>query len=307
MDPDGLPPFETPDWLRDDEDDGHGRRTSRTAAIVALAAIPWIVVATLVLRPDPAPRAPAVVGAVEEATSEPAAPADVPTSTAPAGQVHTFGETRSSTTLADAAAVAVPVARAWASGAGSALPLEGMAPTGEPVYVEHLAVEAVDLPAPGAAVVTLLAVVLEVDDGRYGDAHVRRLAVPVHVDEGGARPAGAPWWLPSPDLGVAPAVTGEPIDDPDLVLEAAEAVAAAGYADVDVTSLAASDGWALVATVRATAPGADAPADHVLWLRRHLEGLVVAGWRPTDLSPPPDGGPGVGPAEPDASHEEGAP
>jgi hypothetical protein len=309
--PDGLPPFETPDWLREEEEPERRRPSSRTIALVALAAIPWLVVVALVLRPAPggADRDVPIEAVPDRATGVARQGAEAAPPPAPDDSVQVLGGARSATTLADAAAVAVPVARAWASGAGATLAIDGLEPTGEPVYVEHLAVEAVDLPAPDAAVVTLLAVVLEVRDGTYGPAHVRRLAVPVQVDGGGARPAGEPWWLPAPDLRPVRPATGAPIEDPDLLLEAAEALAAAGYADIDLTSLAASDGWALLATVRATAPGVATPDDHVVWLRRHLDELVVAGWRPTeaiDQTPPPDD-PDAGDAGDHAPHEEGAP
>jgi hypothetical protein len=119
-----------------------------------------------------------------------------------------------------------------------------------------------------------------------------RLAVPVALDPGGVRPAGAPWPLPVDDMAVTPPTT-HPVDDPDLRLAAAEAVTTAGYRDVALTSLSRASGWPWVVHVRAHAPQEDVSRDHVLWLRPDVGRLVVAGTAaPADARPPdaaPDG------------------
>jgi hypothetical protein len=74
---------------------------------------------------------------------------------------------RSGPAASDAAAVAVLVARDWLGDVGPAL---GDVREGRDSYVEHLAVEAVDFPASGAAVVAVVAVVLDVVDGEYAGA-----------------------------------------------------------------------------------------------------------------------------------------
>lgn len=179
----------------------------------------------------------------------------------------------------EAAAVATLVARAWLTGVGPRLDVPGLAgPAGS--YAEHLVVEAVDHPAPGAAVVTLLALVLRAEGDTYRDAEVQRVAVPLWFDGDGARPAGPPWRLPPPGLAVASPQVSEAITDPEVLAAAGEALAAAGYAVTEVVSLGRVQGWPLVVTAVATAPGSDAPAEHVVWLREHLGELVVAGSRP---------------------------
>ncbi|HEX2028374.1 MAG TPA: hypothetical protein VHF25_10290, partial [Nitriliruptorales bacterium] len=202
-------------------------------------------------------------------------------------QVQRFGA-RAAPGPSDAAATAFLVARAWLGDVGSELPLglDGP-PTG--AYVEHLAVESVDHPGPGAAVVTLVAVLLDVEDGRYGAARVVRLAVPVRLDSAGARPAGNPWWLLPPSLEADPP-RWTPVDEPDRMADAGVALAGAGYTVTQVAALEASPGWPLRATVHATAPGEDQPRQHTVWLREHLGELVVAGWLPA-ASPPPTGDP----------------
>lgn len=289
------------------------RRRARSAVVLVLAAIPWVVVTAVLLRPDPGD-----VGAAAGTDARPAADAALrptapagpvpdpaattpPTAVAPAntGAVLATG-TRGATTLVEAAAVGLVVGRAFTSGHGAPLAIDGVPAADLDGYVEHLTVEAVDHPGPDLAVVTLLAVVLRAADGRYATAHLRRLAVPVHVDGAGARPAGTPWWLPAPELAARP-VELEAVADEDLLLAAAEAVAAAGYADVATLTVSTTGAWPLVADLTATAPGDDAPRTHRLWLRHHLGGLVVAGHRPP--SPPPI----VPPATPPAPTEEDAP
>ncbi|MDP8961323.1 MAG: hypothetical protein M3N32_06905 [Actinomycetota bacterium] len=183
----------------------------------------------------------------------------------------------------DAAAVAVAVARAWLGDVGPPLDL-GLGRAGTGAYVEHLAVEAVDHPAPGAAVVTLVAVLLDTDDGAYRSARVVRLGVPVRLDGTGAYPAGSPWWLPAPELTAAPP-QWTPVEQQPELAEAGAALEAAGYRSVEVRSLERSEGWPWRVVAVATAPGAATPAEHTVWLRDHLGHLVVAGWLPPRQAP----------------------
>lgn len=266
------------DWDLDAEPAPAPRR--RGPWLLAVGAIPWVVLTVVLLRPTAGGTAsasggasPQVSGVVDDPApgatpGEPTVPAEVATVTAAA--------TGAVPTVAEAGAVAVVVARGHLTGVGPVLAVAGAAPAPDR-YVEHLAVESVVHPGPGAVVVTVLAVVLTIEDDRYDAVEVIRLAVPLTFDRTGASPAGPPWRLPPPDLGDRPLTVGEPIDDPVLLTEAGAAVTAAGYAVDDVVGLAATVSWPLVATVDATAPGEAAPRRHHLWLRSHLGELVVAG------------------------------
>lgn len=262
--------------------------------LLLLAAIPWTLVTLLMLRTvtADAPQAPAApVSAVPSTgTSAPEpTPAPAPSVTTPPDPPTDPVALRFGARVApgpgDAAAVAVVVARTWLGTVGPEPPVEvggdevadGDRP---PVYAEHLAVEAVDLPTPDAAVVTVVAVVLDAVDGSYTSARIVRLGVPVTLDRSGARPAGDPWWLPAPDLATRP-IPFDPVEDPELLTRAAAALGSAGYRDVSVHELATSPTWPLRVTATAVAPGSDAPDDHVVWLRDHLGELVVAGVLPT--------------------------
>lgn len=291
-----------PHWLAGDEDEPEPDRPRRRWVLPLIAVVPWTVVLAVVLRtappaPDPltgppsASPSPVAVGATAPSARPSASrPADGPADGA--ATVVTSGA-RVHPRLGDATALATVVARAWITDVGPTLEVEGaeLGRAGDR-YAEHLAVEAVDHPAPGHAVVTLLAVVLRRSGDAYDRVEVRRLAVPVVLDADGAAPAGAPWWLPGPSLEHRGAVT-TPVEDEQLLMDAGAALAAAGYRDVDVRALSTTDGWPLVVHAHAVAPGADGPADHSVWLRQHLDGLVVAG----DLPRTP-------PAEPAASGEE---
>lgn len=280
---------EPPPWETFDEParPGRGRR------LMLLAAIPWALVALLMLRTvtgevPPAPAAPGSVVPSTGAQRPVPTPAPRPSAAAspdPASEpvALRFGA-RVAPGPGDAAAVAVVVARTWLGTVGPEPPVEvgddevadGDHP---PVYAEHLAVEAVDLPTPDAAVVTVVAVVLDAVDGSYTSARIVRLGVPVTLDRSGAHPAGDPWWLPAPDLATHP-IPFHAVEDPDLLTRAAAALGSAGYRDVSVHELATSPTWPLRVTATAVAPGSDAPDDHVVWLRDHLGELVVAGVLP---------------------------
>jgi hypothetical protein len=180
------------------------------------------------------------------------------------------------------ASLATAVARAWLTGLGPHLAISGIVPDHERSYVEHLVVEAVERPADGAAVVTLLAVVLDsAEDERSVD--VRRLAVPIAETDVGPRPAGSPWRLPAPDLTPAPLV-GETVEDPELSLAALDALETSGLADggrIELTSLVRTSGWPWIAHVRVQPshldPDAASAWEAAVWLRRHLDGFSLTG------------------------------
>lgn len=283
---------DVPPWMHaedDWEEPEPSRGAGRGRLIAVLAALPWLVALTLVFRSGgepaaqagPVPTGPAPTAEVTD--PEPAAPTEPAAGDATPPPITYANRPRVAVTAADAVAVATAVARAWLTGVGPSLTVEGVDPVG-PTYAEHLVAEAVDHPAPGLAVVTLLGVVLDTHEGTYHAASVRRLAVPVALDAAGAHPAGTPWWLPPPELSPS-AVQRSPLDDPDLAIEAVLAAEAAGYTEVELLDLEATDSWPLVATLRATAPGQTEPHEHELWMRPHLGGLVVAGWLPERADP----------------------
>lgn len=228
----------------------------------------------------------------ELAPAAPDAPAPYPDDLLDPGGVLGLTELRGDWRIGpesgDLAAVAAIVARAWLTGVEPVLSVGDLDPL-EGHYVEHLVVEAVERPSTDTAVATLAAVVLE-DGGEGFVARVRRLAVPLVVGPAGGRPAGPPWFLPAPDLRPA-ALPTVPVDDPAVLLAAAEAVTAAGYLDAELHALERTDHGPWVARISARTPDGVA-VDGPVWLRRHLDGFVVAG---TPLSPGQVGdGPEVG-------------
>lgn len=168
-------------------------------------------------------------------------------------------------------ALAVVLARAHLTGIGPGLEVEGAEPLAES-YAEHLVVEAVEHPSPSTAVVTVLAVLLIDPSTGPSRVELRRLAVPLTRTEDVPATGGPPWELPPPSLPVPAAVELEPVEDPSLVAAADTALAVAGLGDQRTTALATAPGWPLVATTID-----DQGEERSLWLRRHLEGLVVAG------------------------------
>ena len=173
----------------------------------------------------------------------------------------------------EAAALAVVVARAWLTDHEPRLAIADLAPPEVGRYAEHLVVEAVESTSPDLTVVTLLAVLLDGQDELT--TTVRRVAVPIALDVRGARPAGAPWWLPGPSLTPAPPTT-RPLEDAAELLDAVDALQAAGYEDVTLDRLEDLGGTAAVATVTARTPDGER-VDGPVVLRRHVDRYVVAG------------------------------
>jgi hypothetical protein len=123
--------------------------------------------------------------------------------------------------------------------------------------------EAVEQPGQGAAVITLLIAPRGVSAG----APVHRVAFPILIDVDGASLGGAPWELPPPAHERRP-LDGVPVADPELVASARRALDAVGHDGGSLRSLDATAGWPFIAR---TSTGAQ------LWLRWHVDGLVVTG------------------------------
>ena len=268
-----------------------GRSPRRWLLVAAVA--PWIVLVAILAtgREAPsdesrenAPVAPSAAAPSSTATAGTPTPSTAPTpahgadaAPTPPGLVA-LGTPTGPSSRGEAVGTAVVAARTWLGSRPPGPALEGLTaePGAEDRYVEHLVVESVDHPARGAAVVTLRAIVLPVEGDAYGDAQQVRLAVPVSLDADGAALAGTPWRLPAARAALdAPSTT--PVEDPDLLLAATDAVQLAGYRDVELAELQRTDGWAWVAHVDAVAPGDDEVRRHAIWLRSDVGRLVVAG------------------------------
>lgn len=296
-------PLDLGDW-----DAPAPRSTSRRWMLLAASA-PWIVVVAILMTgprspgtsapaaSSPAPTTPDVASEPTTAPTTATAPAATESAAPPtpeaAPEITMTGGT-GPTTRGEAVGLAAVVARSWLSTRPPGVDVEGLepAPGADGHYVEHLVVESLDHPARGALVVTVRALVLPVEGDAYGEGQQVRLAVPISLDADRARPAGTPWPLASDDLGVQVPTTA-PVDDPDLMTAAAEAVTAAGYRDVALTALERTSGWAWIAHVEARAPGHEGVAAHAIWLRSDVGRLVVAGTTP----PPPADPPGAAPTE----------
>ena len=286
-------------WLDDtDVDEYADRPRRRPGRMFAMAAIPWVVVAALVLLParlghgDAAPPTGHVTLTHADTHAEDAdvEDADVEDADGSSGTAVTDGtvadpaaglwveELRGGWRLTagseEIAALGVVVARAWLTGIDPVVEVIGLGHASDGGYAEHLVVEAVEQPAPEAAVVTLLTVLLDAGPTGY-EAAVRRLAVPIAIEADGPRPAGTPWWLPGPSLEpLLPAL--EPIDDEPDHLAALDALAVAGWPDAELLALSRTSGWPIVVEAAVTHPDGTGEAIEV-WLRRHLGGFVVAG------------------------------
>lgn len=203
----------------------------------------------------------------------------------------------------DAAAVAVAVARAWITDVGPPLPaVAGLRP-GRDAYLEHATVQRIEVPADGAAVVTLSVVLLVRDGDRYHEALVRRIAVPLVLDGGGVHPAGTPWWVPGPPLTVrAPDVAD--VDDPTVAAglrdAAHHALVHAGFREVEIGRVGLGRGSLAVADVRAVTTEGEV-LDGPVWLERD----DVAAWRVLGMDAP--GAPATSPLPDDHDDTNGDP
>lgn len=288
---------ELPDWMDPPAEDAE-RPRRRLHRLLALAAVPWVVVAVLVGWRGAGPPGAATddLGAPPDA-DEPAgdaAPVDTGATDEVAGGPHPVTDLPEDALVAETwqmgwreypgdgatVAVAAAVARAWLTGLDPLLAVDGISPGDDSSYAEHLTVEAIERPGPGAAVVTFSVVVLE--GGEPTTARLRRVAVPVDEHDHDPRPAGAPWELPGLELTPAP-----PIAADELGAEhwpAAEAaLRAAGFVEAELRGLQRTTSWPVLAAVRTETP--DGPRDEVVWLRRHLDRFVVAGLPLTQALP----------------------
>lgn len=300
-----------PGW-DDEERDAAPRRRTRPWVLV-LAVVPWLVVLGLVStgavpggRATPAPPAghggppaPEDAPAPEDSPSHEDSPAhgdpsiheDSPApgeatapppagvgqhGTAPTGAPglgHAEPHETTSGAVGPLGAVALAVARAWLTDVGPRLEIEGVEPHAD-LYLEHGIVERIERHGDHA-VVGILAVVLVRDGETYARVEPRRLAVPLALGPP-ARPAGAPWWLGDVDLSATPPTSLVEEEDPAVLLEISEAVAAAGL-DGEVLDVARTDdGWWLARTTAEEATDPPTP----LWLRPGADGPVVAGLAP---------------------------
>lgn len=185
----------------------------------------------------------------------------------------------------EAMALAVVAGRAWVTGVEPTLRLGMIGPGRSGDYAEHLVVEAVEQPTREFTVVTLLAVVLR---GDTATPQVRRFAVPLATTPLGPRLAGRPWDLPPPELEPVE-LAREPIEDPAQQLDAQHALAAVGLGDRELVALHGTPGWPVIAELRTSSTASadaseEADTDEV-WLRRHLDGFVVAGTTLTTAGP----------------------
>lgn len=305
-----------PMWLEEPQDQDRGRTGSRRWLVLVIAAVPWMVVAALVLLPRDAPHDPP--STVPEASEAPEAPEvsehpvppvdEPPTATAadppsgssppsdqqpPRGAGSTVLPALPEVPTPDRdrlAATATVVARAWLTGVAPHLGLGGLDPVDATSYAEHLVVEAIDHRDPHLAVVSLLAVLLrEEPDGLTVDH--RRVAVPLAIEDGSVRLVGSPWWLPAPDLEVVD-LPAEERSDPAWVDAAVDGLLAAGLEDVEVRGLERTSRWPWRADVVATTPEGER-IDGSLWLRWTEHGFLLAGLPDHDGAPPvpPEDGP----------------
>lgn len=304
--------------MRDDiwiEDDEPRRKPRSVLGVVAIAAVPWLIVAGMVLLPDrdpPPSHEPGTAegdeprdhpdgeAAVEDereggppdglAVDPPAdgtlpegAGADGASAEAPAAGHDGAVPPASGASAADArdgtldrllAATATVVARAWATGVDPHLDVPGVAPAEGARYAEHVAVESIERFGSEFAVVTLIAVVLEdLEDGL--GAELRRLAVPLFIEEGTPRLAGVPWWLAPPRIEAADPPR-ELVPSPEVEAEAEAALHAAGYREVEVVAVHRTAGWPWVIEVVGLAPGGE-PIAGELWLHLENDRFVLAG------------------------------
>jgi hypothetical protein len=311
--------------MRDDiwiEDDDEPRRKPRSVlGIVAIAAVPWLIVAGVVLFPDrdrpPSPESGAAGhGSLEHPTDGEVAEGDVgvtegngddepsPTLSDPTSEAGAVteeatpdgasAEARSASRDGDApgaplapadasagyaldrrlAATATVVARAWATGVDPHLDVPGVTPVAGARYAEHVAVESIERPGSEFAVVTLIAVVLEdLEDGL--GAELRRIAVPLAIEDEVPRLAGIPWWLTPPGIETAEP-TRQLVPSAEVDAEAEAALLAAGYREVEVAAGYRTAGWPWVVEVVGLAPGGETIAGE-LWLRLQGDRFVLAG------------------------------
>jgi hypothetical protein len=266
LDPPEPAPGTPPGPWADNDDRDDGAAAPRRRLLFALAAVPWVAVAILVVALTRPGAAPGVVAPAHEAASPEWAPAPTSPDVPPAA-----------VDAPPPSGPRAPQSPQEAQGASAVLHVRAAASTGagaDPVrYVDTAVVERVEHHGE-VAVVTVLAMVLEGSAERWTSAVPRRYAVALL----GGRPLADPWALPSPEL-AHEAVSWDPLDDTELAAVALEALATAGYDVPAPPALAGSSELPdlLRATFDGTAPGERAPAGHTVLLRRDGTALGVLG------------------------------
>lgn len=275
-----------PAWLDVPDEEAPRRRRW----VLAAAVLPWVVLAALVVR-APASERPATTATETPASPDPeptaplttanptVGPSDVAQPTARADvnwpQPVQLPGARSSLGLADVAAAAIPIVRAWL-GAAQPLAAEGIEQRAYG-WLDHATVEAVDYPGMGAAVASVLAVVLPAQGDEWLDARLVRVAVPLRIRAGQVLPAGSPWLLPPPILAAEP-LELTPVEDDELVA-AAGLVIVETYPDVvEFHGLFATESWPYVADVTMADPLDGATRRVHIWMRPSASGMSIAGW-----------------------------
>jgi hypothetical protein len=303
--------------MRDDiwiEDDEPRRKPRSVLGVVTIAAVPWLIVAGMVLLPDrdaPPSDGPGIAegelpgdqsdgeaadddgedGSAEDPAADPPVESTLPDETdadgasaeapatgqdevdPPAGPAPAAGG-RDVTLDRLLAATATVVARAWATGVDPHLDIPGVDPADGARYAEHVAIESIQRFGSEFAVVTLIAVVLEDLEEGIG-AELRRLAVPLVVEDGAPRLAGVPWWLAPPRIASAEPPR-EWVPSTEVEADAEAALHAAGYSEVEVASVHRTAGWPWVVEFVGLTPGGEPVAGEV-WLRLENDRFVLAG------------------------------
>ncbi|CAN5713264.1 hypothetical protein BH24ACT15_BH24ACT15_21700 [soil metagenome] len=269
-------------WQQDPPSGPRGPGTSQRPPwkwlAVAGAAIWAVVMGVVFLGSD---------GAAEPAdTVTPTAPGDLmaavdtaslPSPTPP--PVHTSGEdpegpARDDTTggaqVATADSLALPPG--IEAGAVSALRARLTVPGVTASYLEWATPVDAEQLQGGIWVVVLEAIWLEGTDGDLTTSHQGRWAVPI-ADDG--RALSTPWPHQTPPAPIATA-TPVPPEGTVRISEAAQALVAAGWTDVDVTGSAVhpvADG-VIVVMVEGIPPLATQPTTQMVWLRDTTEGAL---------------------------------
>lgn len=312
-------------WI-EDEDDGR-RRPRSVLAILVIAAIPWVIVAAIVLLPDRNERDSAGSGGEaaagesehnddagpqrQEGPTDPERTEDVGSDhqdgaldgrdVAPFGRDEppTDGHGLSNPAGADDQGVGSATSTDLALAATATVVARAWA-TGVDPRLDVPGVDPEQRPryaehvavesidhASSGLAVVTLVAVVLEELDEGLGADLRRIAVPLAVVDGSPRLAGMPWWLPPPAIQPAE-VEVEAVVDPTLLASAADALQHAGYDDVEVSVLYRTAEWPWIAGFTALAPGREQVSGEV-WLRQEHDRFVLAGHLPDDARR--DGGP----------------
>jgi hypothetical protein len=239
-------------WWGSQDWDDHRRR--RRKAVWAVAVLPWLLVAGLTLgrgrAPAPAPPS-SPAGTPASATATPGRPPTPHTAPDQPLPEHSLDPA-----LGAIAALAVQDALTYTDKA-----------TGRQRYVDLALPEAATWTG-NVAIVKVAAVVLEGAQGRWEQSRSALYAIPIGAGQGAFTVLGPPWALPDPPQTTPVAAALVPLQDHRRAETTAHALAAAGYQDVTIRSLAHDPAIAGVfqAEVHAIAPGETSSRSHIVWL-----------------------------------------